>query len=421
MCDTPNTTGNPRLDLARLFLRSAHSTIDPALPDLLAVLQSVGAAECWHKHGTFFEHLLHVYKILKLWGVPDAVARCGLFHSSYSNSYVNLAIFKPNVDRQRVRELVGDVAEELIHMFCIVPRQELIFDLLLFNYTDEQLREGLRETDHLFDEQGNIKFGCNSLEEVAGSRTQILPKEGMIVKHIRTGEELQVSRHLIAIFLTLTMADFIDQLFSWQDNLFANTDGKLEFKGNDWRALWPGDCKPGLWMSAVSRMGVLLNIIVREERLEAATSSKSHQNGGTSLVEGIELVLPPVFNSCSIVLPPEHQIRARDMYTEALCLPMTGNSLELAEPLLLEACLANPWIAEPHLVLAQIYASTGRFEIAFKEADQGLQLLLEWGTNWDKKMTWEGWIAWARVLLQNAKEQQWPSHSWGMINLGLVK
>lgn len=65
-------------------------------------------------------HLFEVYKILKIWGADDVIAKCGLMHSAYSNSYVNLAIFKPDVERTRVATLVGPECEKLIHTFCVV-------------------------------------------------------------------------------------------------------------------------------------------------------------------------------------------------------------------------------------------------------------------------------------------------------------
>jgi hypothetical protein len=91
-----------RLGNAKLFLREDYEAVDPNLPALLRVLRDRGAGECSHKHGTFYEHLLHVYRMLKLWDAPNPVALCGLFHSAYSNSYVNLAIFEPNVERRKV-------------------------------------------------------------------------------------------------------------------------------------------------------------------------------------------------------------------------------------------------------------------------------------------------------------------------------
>ena len=56
--------------------------------------------------------------MLATWDQPEALARCGLFHSAYSNSYVNLAIFKAGQDRELVKEDCGVEAEELIYKFC---------------------------------------------------------------------------------------------------------------------------------------------------------------------------------------------------------------------------------------------------------------------------------------------------------------
>ncbi|KAF2587123.1 hypothetical protein F2Q70_00036925 [Brassica cretica] len=92
---SPSPNLSTVLELARPFLRGELENIDPNLPSLIAVLKSVGAGECWHKHGSFLDHLIDIYKILKLWKAPEPVCLCGLFHSAYSNSYVNLAIFHP--------------------------------------------------------------------------------------------------------------------------------------------------------------------------------------------------------------------------------------------------------------------------------------------------------------------------------------
>ncbi len=103
-----------------------------------------------------------------------------LFHSAYSNSYVNLAIFRADVDRGRLAELVGGgtpgasrrgrdalhaarrrrrrhapappprsthppaapaqvgpETEALIHTFCVVPRHQLVYEELLWKLTDD--------------------------------------------------------------------------------------------------------------------------------------------------------------------------------------------------------------------------------------------------------------------------------------------
>ncbi|KAF2312313.1 hypothetical protein GH714_034172 [Hevea brasiliensis] len=322
---------------ARPFLRGELESIDVNLPSLVAVLRSVGAGECWHKHGSFLDHLLDIYRILKIWNAPDSVCLCGLFHSAYSNSYVNLAIFDPNTGRDVVRSHVGEAAERLIHLFCIVPRQPLIHDDLLFKYSDNEL-----------------------------------------VQHLKLSE--------------ISLKNAKDK-----------------------------DGKPGLWINSTSRMGALYTLIRREEEIFIHERKRAGGVGVDQVRdEDIELVVPPVFDECTKILDAREQIMARDLYWEAVCdMPKIG--IDRAEELLLRCVEKNPFVGEPRVALGQVYLTKGRFEEAEKEAERGLTLMLEWGSPWDKRMSWEGWIAWARVLLMKAKEKSWPQTSWGILNLGLVR
>ncbi|XWS68425.1 hypothetical protein CRYUN_Cryun04dG0088600 [Craigia yunnanensis] len=167
-------------------------------------------------------------------------------------------------------------------------------------------------------------------------------------------------------------------------------------------------------------MGAIYSLIVREEEIFVEQRKRS---GGVGVEierdEDIELVMPPVFENCTKVLGAKEQIEARDLYWEAVCDDSKGGQ-ERAE-LLLGSIEQNPFVGEPHVVLALVYLTIGRFEEAEAEAEKGLTLMLEWSRPWDKRMSWEGWIAWARVLLIKAKEKSWPQTSWGVLNLGLVK
>ncbi|KAL2629848.1 hypothetical protein R1flu_014534 [Riccia fluitans] len=394
-----------RLERARLFIRDQLEEIDPKLPLFLRTLKDVGATECWHKHGTFYEHLFHVYRNLKLWDAPDSVARCGLFHSAYSNSYVNLAIFAPDTGRGVVRDLIGSEAEELTHWFCIVPRQQLIFDMILFKYSDEDLLQHLKLL-----KKGNGK--------------PPVPPEGLVVKNIRTGEDLLVPRNLIAIFFLLTMVDFADQYYGWQDDLFANQDGKFDYSGDQWTSLWPGDGRPGLWVPLISRLGVMLNILLHEE---AAYKEQEEREGRVEALKNrlfadIPITAPPILDNCSVIVSAADQIEALELYWQAFPMNAEGKpkSAEILKPLLRKASQKCPFLAEPHLLLTQVLLGEGEYEEAEKEANEGLKLLLEWGTHWDKRMSWEGWISWARVMLLNAKNRTWPRSAWGVTSLGLV-
>lgn len=355
--------------LVQSFLRHEYSKIDDKLPSLLLVLDEVRAGECWHKKSTFKEHLFQVYKILKIWGQDAVLANCGLLHSAYSNSYVNLAIFDGKTDRNRVASLVGQETEALIHLFCVVPRHQLIYEELLYKLPDDAMK---------------------------------VPAGGVTVNNIKTGEPLLIDVQTVGRFLILTMADFAEQLYSWQDSLFENVDARLEFRGHQASWLWPGEMKPGLWMSAVSRMGLLLRSCLL-------------QPGG----EG--LVLPPVFNQCSVLLPDDDQLRARDLYWDAATTKGSAADHERALGLLQDAISLNPFIAEPHVIIAQILMQRQQYQDAMKHANEALRLFAEWGTAWDKRMSWDAWVAFTRVILENASSQTWPTQPFGMLNLGLVR
>lgn len=122
----------------------------------------------------------------------------------------------------------------------------------------------------------------------------------------------------------------------------------------------------------------------------------------------------------------------------------------------------NPYLAEPHTLLAQCYLIKGDFNNAAANAHKALDLLQQWGTdhhasrppseieeaasrhvlygrmcvsmsfltplcvaagvNWDKRVSFEAWVAWTRVLALHAHDKTiWHGNSWGVINLGLVK
>ncbi|XVF44608.1 hypothetical protein PTKIN_Ptkin02bG0138000 [Pterospermum kingtungense] len=405
------------LDSVRPFLRDELESVDKNLPALIAVLRSAGAGECSHKHGSFLEHLVDINRILKIWKAPDSVCLCGLFHSAYSNAYVNLAIFDASTGRDVVRGHVGEAAERLIYLFCVVPRQTMIHDNLLFKYSDSELIEHLKLSEISL--KNAKEKGLFDGEEVWRKKLRVLlPENGIVVKNIKTGEDVLVTRRVMAVFLLMSMADYSDQFFGYQDLLFDNFDGRFRFVGNNYAALWPGDGKPGLWMNSISKMGAVYTLILRDESI--ILEERKRVGGAEDRDEDIELVVPPVFDKCTRVLDAKEQVEARDLYWEAIC-DGSKSGMERAEELLVGCIEKNPFVGEPHVVLAQVYLNRERFEEAEKEAERGLTLMLEWGSPWDKRMSWQGWIAWARVLLHKAKDKSWPQTAWGVLSLGLVR
>jgi len=368
-----------RWGVVRALLRDDHAALDPQLPKLVHMLDERGAGECWHKHGTFKEHLVDTHNVLRLWGQPTFLCRLGLFHSAYSNSYVNLAIFDASADRQLVAGAIGAEAEALTHKLCVVPRHTMVWDTLA--------------------EEGKI------------------PAEGMTVAHIKTGEEVHLSAAELRHLLVFTMADIAEQYAGWYDEVFDYPRSGAIFAkgaatstvGHEPAALWPGACRPGLWVSHVGRLACAV-----------ASLPPSVDLGGAPL--------PPVFQNCSDSnwLTPENELRARDLYVsvtnQALGGPSPSNARADATAKLREAHRLNPHVGEPLTVLAQCLLADGDFEGGEAAAASALELHCAWGTSWDKRMRWAGWLAWTRVLLGRAREREpWPSSAWAAVNLGLVR
>ena len=100
-------------------------------------LKQLGSDKFKHRNQSLLEHLIGVRDILKKWGAPEYVQDGGLFHSVYGTTY-----FKPQMttDRDAVRYLIGEKAEELAYWFCFLdePRTQRIYIL-----ENEQLKKDL--------------------------------------------------------------------------------------------------------------------------------------------------------------------------------------------------------------------------------------------------------------------------------------
>ena len=100
-------------------------------------LKQLGSDKFKHRNQSLLEHLIGVRDILKKWGASEYVQDGGLFHSVYGTTY-----FKPQMttDRDAVRYLIGEKAEELAYWFCFLdsPRSQRISIL-----ENEQLKKDL--------------------------------------------------------------------------------------------------------------------------------------------------------------------------------------------------------------------------------------------------------------------------------------
>ena len=313
----------------------------------------------WHKAGTFRHHLVGVARSLTLWQQPRDVRLLGLLHSVYGNAFVDLVKFDPASERARLRELVGESAEHLVYLFCTQSRTQFV----------QRVLGGALEAD------GSL----------------VLDKDGQ--RHLLTPYE-------VAAFIIVSMADTIEQWFSWQDDIYSRFPNvQHRPQAVHWAAsLWPGPMRPtGRMLHQIAGLGQAL------------------QHPG---LQGL-LPVPPVFANCTQHLSVAAEAAATSLYWSVIQQDQPLVELDVATAVLEQAVRHNPWVGEPQMVLAQLYLSAGRRDDAKHAAQSALQCFSAWGNAWDKRVQWDAWVAWTRILLQSATEGGWPERLDKLNNVAL--
>merc|ERR1711862_433135 len=90
-------------------------------------------------------------------------------------------------------------------------------------------------------------------------------------------------------------------------------------------------------------------------------------------------VVPPVFNNCTELLDYNAETMARDLYWYQ-AQNERRISLEKLERGYQKVSRMNPYVAEPHVMLSQIFYKRGAFERAVHEAASALEIFYQWGT-----------------------------------------
>ena len=219
---------------------------------------------------------------------------------------------------------------------------------------------------HLF---GTIHRGqLNGLEHVMARNVlaEMKPMVGNFTVASRTEGKTVVPAKTAAKILIATVADYLDQMVEqngWRDH------HQVEI-GVD--RLYPGDGRPTIafyWFSQVCRA-------VREQ-LD---------------------VIPPVFDSCQETISYPEEVLARDLYWNA-----TLREYDLTEAeqmhLLYQAIEHNPFVGEPHILLAQLYFRNKEYQQAGMHCRWALEKLYVLASAWDKRRSFAQWVGFARVLL----------------------
>lgn len=166
-----------------------------------------------------------------------------------------------------------------------------------------------------------------------------------------------------AQIMIITVADYLDQMVSvngWRDIHQQETP----------QHLYPGSGKPEIaffWLSRVCK--------------------------------GISPYLyhiPPLFNNCTKEINIQDEIKSRDLYW----MVVTKENMNITEKQsMLKQCIElNPWIAEPHVLLSQLYYQQKKYQETEYEARIALDIFFVLSTCWDKRIPFRQWIAFTRML-----------------------
>ncbi len=102
--------------------------MDEQLEKRLHFLRKANTEAMPHSDRGLFDHLLGTRQLLVEWGARPALCDAGLFHSIYSTEhYEQTAV--PLTRREEVRQLIGEEAESLVWLFCMMRREIFFLNL----------------------------------------------------------------------------------------------------------------------------------------------------------------------------------------------------------------------------------------------------------------------------------------------------
>jgi hypothetical protein len=102
--------------------------MDEHLENRLRFLREANTEGMPHSDRGLFDHLRGTRQLLVEWGARPALCDAGLFHSIYSTEHFEQTAVPPT-RRDEVRQLIGEEAESLVWLFCMMRRKSFFLDL----------------------------------------------------------------------------------------------------------------------------------------------------------------------------------------------------------------------------------------------------------------------------------------------------
>jgi hypothetical protein len=118
---SPETT---REEITREAGRNRRGGMDEQLENRLRFLRKANTDGMPHSDCSLLDHLLGTRQLLVEWDARPALCDAGLFHSVYGTEYYELKAV-PLTMRNEVQQLIGEEAESLAWLFCMMRRETL--------------------------------------------------------------------------------------------------------------------------------------------------------------------------------------------------------------------------------------------------------------------------------------------------------
>jgi hypothetical protein len=246
-----------------------------------------------------------------------------------------------------------------------------LFQFFLWDATQKEQREQVRSivgapAEDLVYKFGTINRGVLAdMSNVIDHGSPAKPLSGPTTVDHRILGQYDVSERDAAHILITTVADYLDQMVDtngWRDHHQVNSPN----------VLYPGQGKPAIAMYWFS---------------EICDAIKDQLD-----------VVPSVFEYCTKLIKKDDEIEARDAYWKVVLEEANLSEDEQIE-LLQHSIDCNPFVSEPSVLLSQIHYRRGDFHEAAMEARTALSKFYSLASAWDKRLPYEQWVAFTRVML----------------------
>jgi len=170
-----------------------------------------------HSKSNFLNHLINTFNLLKKWKQHEDLCFAGMFHNIYGNNILNANL---NVNREDIKKLIGNNAEEIVFNFTNIEREKIAEsnnkDLIILTAANSYEQKPIfKIEDNLYDQiQADIiekyffnadwKFEGRNLTDDSKKWIYYLNFKEEVEKNFLTNNNYLLKKHYLKDLLTLS-------------------------------------------------------------------------------------------------------------------------------------------------------------------------------------------------------------------------